>query len=148
MPPPDIRFIEVESSAGSPGPLSYRLPEAIGAARVVSAFARLVTSATVADRVFVLDVEDKQGSVKGAAESGVVQAASLTRNYTWGWTGTAYGPTGDSTNIHIPLSNLWIFGGDQLVWDAMNLQGADVLSRVRVWLEVFPLVTQTGPPKR
>lgn len=114
----------------------YELPASLGECQVMSLTFRLITSAAVATRSVVVSIRDPQGNPKSQVEAGASQGLIVTRRYTLGTTGTDYaGSSGD--NHHMPWQSAYVRGQDFIQSAVVNLQAADVLDRIFLWLEQF-----------
>lgn len=116
--------------------ISYRIPQSLGLCRVAVVIARLTTSAIAADRSAALVARNAQSDRKGQAESPVLQTASQVLRYTWGLAGTAY-QGASLENVHVPMSGLYVIGGDLIATDTNNISAADQWDNAFLWLEVL-----------
>lgn len=105
--------------------------------RLVSATYRLVTSAAVASREVVVGLDDGNGKLYAREGASVLQTASTTQDYAGGsWRGIAEWNTG--TLVFHPLPNLFMEGGHVLRLTVLNIDAADQLSNIVLYLERFP----------
>lgn len=104
--------------------------------RFLSVFARLTTSAAVANRELVLEYRDIQGQRWMLSGSAVVQTASLTVDYIFDtYRQQVIQPSDTSQLLACPAYML--APGMQLKLHVVNLDVADQVSRVRIMWERF-----------
>lgn len=100
----------------------------------------LATSAAVANRSIVVQATDGSDTYF-LTSCDVVQAASLTQNYSAYEGNASYTGTGTVFMIGWPTDGLYLPQGYTLRSKIGNIQAADQLSAITLWVEEYP----TGP---